>query len=54
MLDNESNSMEGDVLNIFLELIGCLSITQNVLINNKEIIYEEMKAFFNKAFFIQL
>ena len=48
-LDDEANSMEGDILNIFLEYIGILPIAQNILISNKETSYEEIQAFFYRA-----
>ena len=42
-------SMEEFIINIFLEKIGLLPLSQNVLILNKETSLEEMQAFFNRA-----
>jgi len=42
-------SMEEFIINIFLEKIGHLPISQNVLIMNKEVSPEEIRAFFYKA-----
>ena len=47
--DIDSYSMEGDILNIFLENVGVLPIAQNILISNKETSYEEIHAFFYRA-----
>lgn len=44
-----SESMEIDILNIFMEYTENLPIAQNILISNKETSYEEMQAFFNRA-----
>ena len=41
--------MEEDILQIFLDKIGRLSIAQNFLITNKETSYEEIQAFLNRA-----
>ena len=48
-LESKSNSMEEDILQLFLEKVGILPIAQNILISNKETSYEEMQAFFNRA-----
>ena len=44
-----SNSMEEDILQIYLDKIGKIPIAQNILISNQETSYEEMQAFFNRA-----
>ena len=44
-----SESMEIDILNIFMEHTENLPFAQNILISNKETSYEEMQSFFNKA-----
>ena len=46
---SDSESMEVDILNIFLENTGNLPIAQNILISNKETSYEEIQSFFNRA-----
>ena len=46
---SQSESMEGDILQIFLDKIGKIPIAQNILISNKETSYEEMQAFFSRA-----
>ena len=46
---SQSETMEEDILQIFLEKIGKIPIAQNILINNKETSYEEMQAFFSRA-----
>ena len=46
---SESDSMEDDILQIFLDKIGKIPIAQNILISSKETSYEEMQAFFNRA-----
>ena len=46
---SESESMEEDILQIFLDKINRLPIAQNILITNKETSYEEMQAFLNRA-----
>ena len=46
---SESDSMEEDILQIFLDKIGKIPIAQNILISSKETSYEEMQAFFNRA-----
>jgi hypothetical protein len=43
--DSVSETMEEDILQIFLDKIGCLPIAQNILIFNKETSFEEMQAF---------
>ena len=50
---SESESMEEDILQIFLDKIGCLPIAQNILITNKETSYEEMQAFTSRAILCQ-
>ena len=47
--ESQSESMEEDILQIFLDKIGSLPIAQNVLITSKETSYEEMQVFFNRA-----
>ena len=47
--DSNSESMEEDILQIFLDKIGGLPIAQNILITNKETSYEELQAFLNRA-----
>ena len=44
-----SESMEEFIINIFLEKIGQLPISQNLLIMNKEISSEIIQAFFYKV-----
>ena len=44
-----SESMEEDILQIFLDKIGKLPIAQNILITNKETYSEEMQAFLYRA-----
>ena len=46
---SKSESMEEDILQIFLDKIGKIPIAQNILITSKETSYEEMQAFFNRA-----
>ena len=46
---SESESMEGDILQLFLDNINKPPIPQNILITNKETSYEEMHAFLNRA-----
>ena len=46
---SESESMEEDILQIFLDKINILPIAQNILITNKETSYEEMQAFLSRA-----
>ena len=46
---SKSESMEEDILQIFLDKIGRLPIAQNVLLTNKETSYEEMQVFLNRA-----
>ena len=47
--ESKSESMEEDILQIFLDTLGRLPIAQNILITNKETSYEEMQAFLNRA-----
>ena len=47
--ESDSESMEEDILEIFLDKIGRLPVAQNILITNKETSYEEMQAFLNRA-----
>ena len=49
LYESSSNSMEDDILQIFLEYTRNLPIAQNILIINKETSYEEMQAFFHRA-----
>ncbi len=47
---SKSESMEEDILQIFLDKIGRLPIAQNILRTNKETTsYEEIQAFLNRA-----
>ena len=47
---SKSESMEEDILQIFLDKIGRLPIAQNILRTNKETtLYEEIQAFLNRA-----
>ena len=41
--------MEEDIIKIFLDKIGKIPNSQNILFNNKEKLFEEMQAFFNRA-----
>ena len=45
----EKNSLEEDIINIFLDKIADLPIAQNVLITNKETTSEEIQSFFHRA-----
>lgn len=47
--ESDSESMEEDILQIFLDKIGRLPVAQNILITNKETSYEEIQAFLNRA-----
>ena len=47
---SEQNSMEEDILNIFIDKTKNNPIAQNILISNKETSFEEMQAFFHRAF----
>ena len=47
---SNSNSMEEDILKIFIEKTKNIPIAQNILISNKETSYEEIQAFFHRAF----
>ena len=47
--ESKSESMEEDILQIFIDTTGRLPIAQNILITNKETSYEEMQAFLNRA-----
>ena len=49
IIETEFSSMEGDILNIFLDYTGRLPIAQNILISNKETSEEEIQAFFSRA-----
>ena len=44
-----SDSLEEDILKIYLDKVGKIPIAQNILINSKETSYEEMQAFFHRA-----
>jgi len=46
---SESNSIEEDILQIFLEHTRNIPIAQNILVMNKETSLEEIQAFFNRA-----
>ena len=46
---SESNSIEDDILQIFLEYTRNIPIAQNILVMNKETSFEEMQAFFHRA-----
>ena len=47
---SDYNSMEKDILTIFIEKTRNIPIAQNILISNKETSYEEIQAFFHRAF----
>ena len=47
---SDYNSMEEDILKIFIEKTKNLPIAQNILISNKETSFEEIQAFFHRAF----
>lgn len=47
---SNDNSMEEDILKIFIEKTRNIPIAQNILISNKETSYEEIQAFFYRAF----
>ena len=47
---SEQNSMEEDILKIFIEKTKNIPIAQNILISSKETSYEEIQAFFHRAF----
>ena len=46
---SEEDSMEDDILHLFLNKVGEIPIAQNILISNKETSYEEIQAFFHRA-----
>ena len=46
---SEADSLEEDILQIFLDKVGKIPIAQNILISSKETSYEEMQAFFHRA-----
>ena len=46
---SKSDSLEEDILQIFLDKVEKIPIAQNILINSKETSYEEMQAFFHRA-----
>ena len=46
---SKSDSLEEDILQIFLDKLGKIPIAQNILINSKETSYEEMQSFFHRA-----
>ena len=46
---SKSDSLEEDILQIFLDKVGKIPIAQNILISSKETSYEEMQAFFHRA-----
>ena len=47
--ESHSESMEEDILQIFLDKIDSLPIAQNISITNKETPHEEIQAFLNRA-----
>ena len=47
---SDYNSMEEDILKVFIEKTRNIPIAQNILISNKETSYEEIQAFFHRAF----
>jgi len=47
---SDKNSMEEDILKIFIEKTKNIPIAQNILISNKETSFEEIQAFFHRAF----
>ena len=47
---SDYNSMEEDILKIFIEKTRNIPIAQNILISNKETSFEEIQAFFYRAF----
>ena len=46
---SRADSLEEDILQIFLDKVGKIPIAQNILISSKETSYEEMQAFFHRA-----
>jgi len=50
---SKSDSLEEDILQIYLDKVGKIPIAQNILINSKETSYEEMQAFFHRAILCQ-
>ena len=46
---SKADSLEEDILQIFLDKVGKIPIAQNILISSKETSYEEMQAFFHRA-----
>lgn len=50
---SKSDSLEEDILRIYLDKVGKIPIAQNILINSKETSYEEMQAFFHRAILCQ-
>ena len=47
---SDYNSMEEDILKIFIEKTKNIPIAQNILISNKETSFDEIQAFFHRAF----
>jgi len=47
---SDYNSMEEDILKIFIEKTKNIPIAQNILISNKETSFEEIQSFFHRAF----
>ena len=47
---SDYNSMEEDILKIFIEKTRNIPIAQNILISNKETSFEEIQSFFHRAF----
>ena len=46
---SRADSLEEDILQIFLDKVGKIPVAQNILIISKETSYEEMQAFFHRA-----
>ena len=46
---SRADSLEEDILQIYLDKVGKIPIAQNILISSKETSYEEMQAFFHRA-----
>jgi hypothetical protein len=46
---SKADSLEEDILQIYLDKVGKIPIAQNILISSKETSYEEMQAFFHRA-----
>ena len=50
LYNSKSNSMEKDILKIFIKKTKNIPIAQNILIGNKETSFEEIQSFFHRAF----